>query len=954
MNNNTTDNPDFWSLSDLGDYVAIDLETTGLDSDTDEIIEIGAVRFKDGVASERFSQLINPQRPLPPFITELTGIRDDDLKDAATLFDVADDFIALVGESQLVGHNIAFDLGFLSKALPTSSHFSKSRTIPLSHDTGLAARFIHPCLDGYGLSHLSQRFKTKIKSCHRATEDAEATGQLFSILLLKLSAIPLKEISTGFRFVEGTASPLANTLRVVRKVLTAGYSPAIPSPDAMRGPSAGRKNTYLAEGDPRPEEPVEDKLMRQLFASSERFTAVMPGYQVREEQIGMAAAAANAFRDDTILIVEAGTGVGKSLAYLVPALLSGRRIVISTHTKNLQDQLFYDEIPRLGELFKFGFTSALLKGRRNYICRTKWKNWALAPERIAAPYLREKAALISRWVNATQTGDISEIGAVSLSDGSGFFNLVVSEPGYCRGRACGESDNCPLMQIRRAALKADLLIVNHSLVMSDLLSEGGILGDFGKIVFDEAHHLEDVATDQFGSDLTAPGLKSALDRINRLCRRKGELWVRLSGDLELGRYGKVVEKAASDAGDIAEAVNMLFDQARAQFESRVSKDAIYSESFRYKAGGKVHQALSDAGAPLYNGLTPLRKSLAEVRAELQDIEEDRFPTELLQELQAVIDLVGDQLGSLHLSLTVDDQNRVYWVEIPPDINRPVHLKSAPLDVSELLADNLWKRLNTALLTSATLATTSGPEGFDHIISRLGIDRIDGERIERARFGSPFDYQNNCLVCYPSYLASPADQYQDHCRQVADICAELMLSQKRNTLILFTSYNAMHIVERELKQSMSGSEIDVLVQGKPGSNERLIHRFRKTKGAVLLGTDSLWEGIDVPGEALQMVVIPRLPFGMPGDPIIAARIDRIREQGGVPFFEYQMPAAILRLRQGSGRLIRTSDDRGVVLVLDPRAVTKGYGARFRQAVPGRVVIPNDDVQLKESIERFFEG
>jgi len=942
---------DFWQLSGLSDYVAIDLETTGLSPEEDSIIEIGAVKFRDGVAVEKFSKLVNPHRKLPAFITELTGIKDSDLKDAPVLEDLAESFISFIGDSDIVGQNIGFDLSFLAEAPSTAHRFVKSRTIPRTHDTNLLARFIYPCFEGYGLANLSRFFRISVKSNHRAATDAEATGELFAKFMKKAGAIPLKEISLALGFVEGTASPLANSLRYVHRALMSGYTTTAKSPDSLKGLSAGQTNIYSCEGESRPEEPVEEDRMRKLFVSTDRFEKVMPGYQIREEQIGMSVETAAAFRQDKILVVEAGTGVGKSLGYLIPALLSGGRVIITTFTKNLQDQLFNDEIPRLGELFKFGFSSALLKGRRNYLCRSKWKNWSISPERIASPFLRERAALISRWVNATGTGDIAEISAVRQGQGNGFFNLVVSEPGFCRGRRCSEVENCPLMKIRNAAQKADLLIVNHSLVMADLLSEGGILGDFGRIVFDEAHHLESVATDQFGSDLTAPALRAALERVNRLCRQGGEFWVRLTGSGLENQAASVLKMAAS-AGELSDSAGNLFEQVRGVFESRLTRGTVYSESFRYREGDKIHQLLSEFGAPLLDGLVPLRKSLININKDVLELEEDGLPVELLQELQAIIDQLGAILDSMQLSMSAEDPNRVYWVELPPEINRPVRLRSSPLDVSDLLVDGLWKQLNSAVLTSATMITGTGSGGFDHIFQRLGLNKIESERLTGIRFGSPFNYNKNCLVCYPTFLPSPSTDYDDHCNQVAEICADLSKSQKRGMLMLFTSYNAMRRVEKSMKNALQQNGIEVLVQGRPGGNERLVRKFRHTKGAVLMGTDALWEGIDVPGNALEMVVIPRLPFDVPNDPVVAARIDNIRDLGGQPFFDYQLPSAILRLRQGSGRLIRTSSDRGVILILDPRTVTKSYGSRFRTAIPGKVIVARRHDQLKNEITRFF--
>jgi predicted DnaQ family exonuclease/DinG family helicase len=949
------DKSNFWQFFDLREFVAIDLETTGLDPEKDAIIELGAVKFSGGIATDRFSQLLNPLRPLSPFITELTGIKNSDLKGMPLLEDKADQFIDFVGDLQMVGHHFSFDLGFLSAAFPTANHFNRSRTIPLSHDTSQTSRFIYPCLDSYSLANLVSQFKIKNKSCHRAVEDAEATGMLFIKLLYDLSAVPLPEIATALRFVEGTASPLANTLRSMRNLLASGYQSDQPPPNALKGPGKGRNNIFKAEGEKRPTEPASEKQIRQLMRTPERFTDIMPDYEIREEQIGMAMMTSQAFKDDKILIVEAGTGVGKSMGYLAPALLSGGRVVIATCTKNLQDQLFYDEIPRLGQLFKFGFSAALLKGRRNYICRSKWKNWTISPERVPSPFLREKAALISRWVNATTNGDLSEVNTIYGDQSDGFFYLVASEPGFCRAGRCGENNDCFLMRIRRFAQKADLLVVNHSLVFSDINTEGGLLGDFGRMIFDEAHHIEDTATDQFSSDLTAPAVKAALERAARLCRRGGELWTVLNADKSTETLASTVDKILSGTTELLSEADSLFLIARSLFQHKITDDDIYSKSFRYFTGDIVHQNLAQAGASLFDGLDPLCKAISKIAAELDDTDEDEkniFPDELLQEIRGIVNQLVEILDSLQLSLEADDKNRVYWVELPPDLDRPVRLRSAPLEVANLLMESLWKRLNSAVLTSATLATKDGETGFEHLIGRLGLNMIDQERLETARFGSPFDYENNCLVCSASFMPSPVEEYTDHCTQVADICAELVLKHSRNMLMLFTSYNAMRLVEKQLNEKAARTGLKIMSQQHRGSPERLVNTFRKSENAILLGTDSLWEGIDVPGKGLQIVVIPRLPFAVPSDPIISARIDHIRSSGENPFFNFQLPTAILRLRQGTGRLIRTMQDRGVIIVMDPRVATKGYGRDFRGALNGKELIARSREQLFEGIGEFF--
>lgn len=952
---NDTSDTTPWDTFGLNEWVAIDLETTGLDSSTDSIIELGAVRFRNGRAIERFERFVKPHvKRLPLEITELTGITDGDLADAPPLGEVAREFIDFVGASHFVGQNVAFDIGFLTASPILKPHFSPAKVIPRTHDTSLIARFLMPCIDAYGLASLTRRYKIPVRPNHRAACDAEATGILFGMQLEKLWTVPLQQISTALNFVEGTSSPLVNTLRAVRSFLLTGASSDKVPPDPLKGLSQGKSNIYSCTGDPPPDEPATDQQIQRFMNDLERFRAVMPSYESRPQQTVMATLTSQAFRDGNVLLVEAGTGVGKSLGYLIPALLSGGRVVISTHTKNLQDQLFFNDIPILGDLFKFGFKAALLKGRRNYLCRTKWKNLTIDPDRIAAPRLREQAALIVRWVAATKTGDVSEINAVRGADKGGFFNLIVSEPGYCGGRSCDGPQECPLTFIRRWAQKARLLVVNHSLVMADMLAGGGLLGEVDKIVFDEAHHIEEVATDQFGTEIFAPFMMRTLDRVARFCKRGGELWVRIAAESELQSLVGKVEKASSDSTQISSTVNQFFSQVRESIRDRLPKSFQYSISFRYRNGDNIHSSFIDSGDALSSGLKGVGLGLVQIRERLEDLDPEEFPASLMQEFQAILEEVSVTSANLTISLTADDENRVYWVEVSPDLNSSDRLMSAPLDVSETLHDRLWCNLKAAVLTSATLTTKNGTGGFDHLAKRLGVSVVTPERYRCETLGSPFDFSTNCQVYYPPHLPSPTDQSGEHNHATAGLIGRLAVEFKRNILVLFTSYKAMWQVYSELKRILAGTDTEILVQQVRGHRARLVNRFRKTSGAILLGTNSLWEGIDIPGEGLQIVVIPKLPFQVPTNPIVAARIDQIRDAGGNAFGNYQLPNAVLKLRQGAGRLIRSTTDRGVVIVLDSRVVKKSYGRDFRAGVQGKPVIPDSEDDMMRRIEEFFKN
>jgi len=932
-------------------FVAIDLETTGLSPSDCEIIELGAVRFEDGKEVARYTQLVKPRvRHLPDEIVALTGITDSHLRGKPKLEKVADEFLAFIGDLPLVGQNIPFDLSFLAAAPSVAAHFTRSRTVPRSHDAGLLARFIYPCLDSYGLASLSTTFGFPSRPRHRAADDAATTGEIYVKLLKDLRGVARKEISLGLRILEGTTSPLLNTLRAMKSV-TEETDASVKTPDPFWGSHAGRNNIFQSSGSEKPTEAIGEDLIRRFFADSVRFNKVLPGYDIRPQQVEMAVSVAKAIREGEFLAVEAGTGVGKSMGYLIPALLSGKRAAVSTHTKHLQDQLFYDEIPRLGQLFKFGFTAALLKGRRNYLCHTKWLELSLDPQRLPTD-IRERAVHLTRWVESTQTGDLTEVTAVRYDGDDSVNYYVASEPGYCTTKLCTErGGECPLSRIRKAATKADVVIVNHSLVLSDYLAEGALLGDVKQIIFDEAHHLEQVATDQFGTDLIQAVVKSALERAARHLRKNGELRIRLALIPNTLEEVSLLDELAATIPRAEAAIEPFFTGVHSLFDSNKG-DANYSTPYRYTLGDAIHGALMSLGGDLSDKVSMISKGLQQLLEFLPPLENEGMPAATIQETRAVVDELSKIAEELHLSLHPDKPNRVYWVEIPAWVNFPPRLKSAPLDVSVYLADGLFNRLDGAILTSATLTAGADRGGFQLLLARTGLDKLPQERVTTAAYGSPFDYKRNCLALFPRYLPVPNENPSDHLSAVAETIGWLALNVRRGMLALFTSYDALRKVEKMLKQSLAGEGIEVLVQYGRSDRDRLIRRFRGSSGGVLLGTDSLWEGIDVPGAALEIVVIAKLPFDVPNDPVVAARIEKMREEGLNPFNDFQLPSAILRTRQGAGRLIRTSTDRGVVVILDSRTVTKGYGSTIRRSIQGEQRIPANADEFGKAVTDFF--
>lgn len=941
------------SKKELNEWVALDLETTGLSPSRNDIIEIGAVKFKDGEVVEVFSTFICPDDFISQEITDLTGITYDDVKDAPRLDEKAFELLQFMGDLPIVGQNIAFDLGFLLSNAKSKIYFDKTQMIRKSHDTSMLARFIFPSMDYYGLGSLAETFSIPVKPNHRATDDAMATGLLFHKLLQLLDNVPAPDLIEAHRFLSGTSSPLLNTLRFrLQYIEKAVPEENIPNP--FWNFSGNKENYFQIKDAPKPDLTITKRQVRQFFSDLQRFQSVLSDYEVRPEQLEMADVVMDAFHNNSIAIVEAGTGVGKSMGYMIPALLSGQRVVVSTNTKNLQDQLFYEEIPRLGKLFKFGFTALLAKGRSNYVCKTKWKMLLDNPDRLDDVSQRECAAYMVRWIKSTKTGDLAEFSAAKGPERSRFLNFVASEPGYCTTRVCAKSD-CFYTKVRILAQKADIVIVNHSLVFADIDADRNILGDISHFIFDEAHRLEDTATHHYEVTLNKDVVLFALENIEKICKKRSDLWNAIESNSLLESSGEYLATVYTNTLGIRDLVDDFFNFIENMFKSNANEEFKYSQSMIYDSSSEMHQLWFKQADPLINALEKLSKSAQRITQRLTAISGDLIPVNVLSDLKSAAESINKVSDALIDSTKTPDKNRVYWVEVPVQMNRFVQIKSAPLDVSMMLHEFVWSDVKTAVLTSATLSTSTGVGGFRFCIKRLGIDKfVENEKeVISKQFGTPFNLEEMCAIGYADYLEHPTQNQAEYLIQVVDVIANLSLRFRKGTLVLFTSYSSLHEVNQMLRGKLLNSGIDIFTQIGSHGRDRLVSQFKRKTGSILLGTESFWEGVDVPGKALEMVIIPKLPFDVPGDPIVSARIDKIKEEGRHPFGEYQLPNAILKMRQGAGRLIRKSTDKGVVLILDKRVVSMSYGKQFRQALRGSSRVLSSYEATETMVREFFE-
>jgi ATP-dependent DNA helicase DinG len=621
----------------------------------------------------------------------------------------------------------------------------------------------------------------------------------------------------------------------------------------------------------------------------------------------MADAVARVFAGGGVLIAEAGTGTGKTLAYLVPAVLSRQRVLVSTGTKNLQEQIFYKDLPVVGDALGIEVSATCMKGRGNYLCLHRFEEWRLRPGQRSADeraYLR----LIAEWARDTQTGDRAEI--EDLPEDLPFWNDIAATSENCLGADCPRYGDCYITLMRQRAAASDLVIVNHHLLCADAAvrqsAYGEVIPSCSYAIVDEAHQLEDVATQYFGVMVSNYRL---IDLV-----RDGEraLAAGLVDDAE--RAVGVRE----DLARLLERSQAFFDAVRGARLPGASEEAPEGGTERRaRVTSRFLQQVAGEGHATLDGLGLLEAAVG-------------LLADAPEEVRAIGRRAGEIRQDLRLLLRADDPDYVFYVE---QRGRGVFLRASPIDVSSIVRELLLDRLQATVLTSATLAVD---ESFTYVRSRLGIARAD-----EIRLASEFDHARQAILYLPPGMPDPRSP--EFPGAAAREIVEILKRTQGRAFVLFTSYAVLHEVEPIVTRALP---YPVLVQG-TAPRSALLREFRHTPNAVLLATSSFWQGVDVVGEALSCVIIDKLPFASPADPVTAARIDAIAGRGGSPFPDYQVPLAILTLLQGLGRLIRHRTDRGVLAILDPRLRTMGYGARFLASLPPAPVV--DEV---DEIARFF--
>lgn len=904
----------------IPDFVALDVETTGLLFKSDRIIEIGAVKFCNGKESETFSTFINPGIPIPPAITDLTGITNNDLEGAPDFESTAGALLDFIGELPLCGHQIEFDATFLKEELKRLKQDAlKNQWI----DTALLSRLLLDPRGRFSLKYVSESLDIALDNAHRALFDARASGEIALALLPKLAQLP-----DNIRRTISACAPGSLIKTLVYKTLD-GQKPGVEF--------AIKKEKPLPRlVSPDKTVPVQRDAIVDLFSATGSLAGEHGGFTPRPAQQKMARGVTDALNTQSFYIAEAGTGTGKSLAYLVPAarwaLENKTRVIISTRTRNLQDQLITSDLPLAAAVSGGDLKFTVLKGRRNYLCIHRFRQLLSGTFGNLSP--RERFAILPLvvWSHSTATGDIEEQNQFNPRWFSKIWNLISAEHHECGGRRCPRFGTCFFQKARNRALGSHIVIINHALFFSDICSESSFLGATGPIIFDEAHHLESSGHRFLRVEIDTNRINLFTEIINNLVIRLGTL----KDEKKIYERGKTLRTSLKRFRRIS-------SEFLAALTTWAKEHHPQAPDYQLTCREDQFTDLPATGA-FMQGILDINDNLIDCKHTIKGhpVADDFESYEL--ETQACIERASQLKADAAYLIAAKTEEHVFWIEGNHGKGW-TKLCGVPLDVGALLSE-IWERVQGGVIfTSATLSIA---ESFDYFKRTTGVV-FHEERTTADLFKSPFSARQTIAGAVRQSPLPDAPDFPDY---VAQTLVQLHTTYSKNILVLFTANTMLSAVYAILRAHPSITKQQLLSQGSGGSRQILLEEFKKGSGMILLGTDSFWEGVDVPGEACEIVVIPRLPFPVPSHPLTQAIAQRMQEKNGESFFSYSVPEAVIKFRQGAGRLIRSTTDRGALVVLDNRIITKGYGKQFIRSLDTPVTAFETVNELTSSITTFF--
>ena len=907
--------------------VALDLETTGIDPSRDRVIDVGAVKYRGDEELARFAMLVNPVIEIPQFVSNLTGITQADVDFAPEWHQIAADIDEFIGGCRLVGHNVNFDIRFLR---------ANGIDIPGgNYDTFDLARVVLPAGPEFGLERLSDRFEIGHDAPHRALSDALASKDLFLLLLAEIEKMPTQMLSTLARLASEEVWSVATMARSIlesrQEIFIGGdYGQHGFDQDSLIEKLAlNDVPRFRSEIDPTGGGFTDDFVERvdALFATDGLLASALPGFEERESQRHMARAVAKSLYEGTNVIVEAGTGIGKTLAYLIPSAMysqeTGAQVVVSTNTINLQEQLLHKDFAVVRDVFRYltghELEATQLKGRSNYLCYKRWLD-AVGQQQSVPGDARVLAQCLT-WLGTTDTGDSAELALSFDTDRFRQYSAEGCPPSRGRPSYPCKGPPCFMLKARSRASGADVVIVNHSLLLLDRINSTGIVSEQAALIIDEAHHLQATATDQLGFWIRESVLMADLDSIadpSGVMQRLANLAARSNPDGDALTPASEWQTMVYDAVRGARQHGRRFFTALQQFTSAATRRQ-GSREMRILGSTRIDPDWRPI-VEHWAGLAPeLNRIIQGINKMLSAVEEDAGPDDatVINASALLESIVKCRLG-LEGAVEAPDPNYVYWSLVDERRNLDVEVRGAPLDVSEVLNEKLFSLERPTVLTGATLSSQGD---FDRFASDIGIGEC-----EELSLSSPFDFERAALIVVPEDIPAPnepgyADAVERMLKAVCDNTDGRMLA-------LFTANSALNKAHTALYQHLSGSETTLLAQGRDGPPARVLRLLNESDRALALGSMAMWEGIDLEDASIKTLVMTRLPFPVPTDPIHASRSERMDN----PFNDYMVPQAVMKFRQGFGRLIRSHSDRGVFVILDRRILTMRYAIQFQRSIP----------------------
>jgi predicted DnaQ family exonuclease/DinG family helicase len=907
----------------IPDFVAFDLETTGLNPKKDRVIEIGAVRFCNGIKGEEISFFVNPQTSIPSAITRLTGICDKDVADALPFSEIAERITAFIGSSPVCGHQVEFDVNFLNEEF---KRCGREKLNCQQLDTAALSRLILTELSGFTLGQVSTYLGVKLESAHRALDDARASGLVAVRLVPKLMEIEPETCLVMARF-----APQSMIKSMLFKA--AGGKKTAAREKQIFSNAVFHKKLAI------PEEPVplDEKKISDCFAADGAAGRIMEGYSPRPAQVQMALAVAQTLNSGGDLAAEAGTGVGKSMAYLVPAAMwaaeNNSRVLVSAYTRNVGDQLVKRDLPVIRKLTGDRITFSVLKGRGNYLCLNRWQRLMAGEHGNLSPRERMAVLPLIRWAFMTNSGDIEEQNLFNRKWFGKVWNLVSAEPHGCEGRRCPLFDDCFLQRARRLAQSSNIVVINHALFFSEICAESSFLGPIGPIIFDEAHHLQECGHRHLRTELDTNRISRFMELLDSLLKTLHNCHGNDAEQEKIKRFKaevKGIRKCSQDF--LAECAVWAVSQHNPPPVS-------YQETYRDSPFNSLYSlsVLTAGIAGVLDAVIELHKEFRETRSE---------DDTLLGDIAACVDQSSQFKADLAYLSAGCTEDHVFWVEGDREKNW-VKLCGVPLDIGEILSGIWGEKTGAVVFTSATLSVAGS---IDYFRQKAGITSKHSDKFVFETFGMPYTAEQTVKCALNCATDPDGEGYAGH---VAQTVAKLLREFEKNILVLFTS-NAMLAAVYDILKADNTLPADsrILGQHLSGSRQVMLDTFKKSRRAALLGADSFWEGIDAPGEECEIVIVTRLPFLVPTHPLTRALAARCEEREGESFRSFTIPEALIRFRQGAGRLIRTEQDRGAVVVLDRRIIEKGYGKLFVNALGGGFVFSQNMEELTGRLHEFF--